>query len=75
MLVHAIAIAALVVAIAAAVAMIVVLAYGAYEIAWKAKRLRTDLAQLQELNTGLAGLQDGIAAARARIATASVELR
>lgn len=72
---HAIAIAAAVVAIVAAVVLVVVLAYGAYEISWKAKRLRNDLAHLQELNEGLAGLQAGVAAAQQRIAIASAELR
>ncbi len=50
---------------------VVVLGYGAYEIAWKAKRLRGDLAELQtlagqaeHLQRRLTEIQDRLAASR-----------
>ena len=53
--------------IAAAVIAVVVLGYCAYELGWKTRRLRRDVAQLQSLNGQLVELQGGIAAAQERI--------
>lgn len=54
--------------VAAAVVAVVVLAFCAYEITWKSRRLRTDLATLQRLGTAAAGLQTDVAAAQDRLA-------
>ncbi|WP_375498890.1 hypothetical protein [uncultured Jatrophihabitans sp.] len=54
--------------LAAVVVAIVVLGFCAYELAWKARRLRRDVTQLQSLNGQLVELQSGIAAAQERIA-------
>ncbi|MBE7190287.1 hypothetical protein [Jatrophihabitans endophyticus] len=61
--------------IAAAAIAVVVLGFCAYEIAWKSKRLRSDVAELMTLTAGLTDLQGSIAVARQRIAAASAELR
>lgn len=45
----------------------VVVAFCAYEISWKSKRLRTDLAKLAGLQATLAGLQDEVAATQRRM--------
>jgi hypothetical protein len=47
---------------------LVVLGFCAYEIVWKANRLRRDLGKLQGLNDQLAELRDGLAAAQDRAA-------
>jgi outer membrane murein-binding lipoprotein Lpp len=56
--------------IAAVVVAIVVLGFCAYELIWKTRRLQRDVAQLQSLNTQLADVQSGIAAAQQRIGAA-----
>jgi outer membrane murein-binding lipoprotein Lpp len=56
----------------AVVIAVVVLGFCAYELAWKLRRLRRDVAQLQVLNGQLVDLQGGIAAARERISAAGV---
>lgn len=53
--------------IAAVVVAVVVLGFCVYELAWKTRRLRRDVAQLQTLNGQLLQLQGGIAAAQERI--------
>ena len=58
--------------IAAAVIALVVLGFCAYELAWKTRRLRRDVAQLQSLNAALIELQGGIAAAQERISAAGL---
>jgi outer membrane murein-binding lipoprotein Lpp len=52
--------------IGAAVFALLVLAFCAYEVAWKAKRLRTAQARLQELVDQFGQLQADLAAARQR---------
>lgn len=52
----------------AAVLALVVLGFCAYEIVWKANRLRSDLAGLQALQAQLDGLRDDAAATSARLA-------
>ena len=61
----------LIVWIAAAVVAVVVLGYCAYELVWKTKRLRRDLAQLQALNTQLASVQQTLTAAQGRLTAAT----
>lgn len=56
--------------IGAVVVAIVVLGFCAYELIWKARRLQRDVAQLQSLNTQLADVQSGIAAAQQRLGAA-----
>ncbi|MGH8861203.1 MAG: hypothetical protein ACRDVG_08215 [Jatrophihabitantaceae bacterium] len=51
----------------AVVVAVVVLAFCAYELTWKGKRLRDDLAKLQGLADSLAGLQDDLSAAQLRM--------
>ena len=58
--------------IGAVVVALVVLGFCAYELAWKSRRLRRDVAGLQSLNAQLAELQGGIAAARERITAAGL---
>ena len=58
--------------IGAAVVAVVVLGFCAYELSWKARRLRRDLAQLQELNGQLVDVQGGISAAQARLSAAGL---
>ncbi|MDT4985390.1 MAG: hypothetical protein QOF95_2880 [Pseudonocardiales bacterium] len=50
----------------------VVLGFCAYEIAWKSRRLRRDVRQLQELGDGFAQLQSQLAAAQQRRARPGV---
>ena len=47
----------------------VVLGFCAYEIVWKAKRLRTDLTQLQLMAEQVTDLRSQLAAAQERLAT------
>ncbi len=47
--------------LAALVVAVVVFGYCAYELAWKTRRLRRDLAQLQTLNGQLGELYTGLA--------------
>jgi hypothetical protein len=54
---------------AAAVVAVVILGYCAYEIAWKARRLRRDLGQLQAQAAQLRELRTRVADARQRLAT------
>lgn len=56
--------------IAAAVVAAVVLGYCAYEIIWKAKRLRSDLAELQALAGQAQELQQRLSDAQERLALA-----
>ena len=56
-------------ATAAAVA-VLVLGFCAYEIVWKANRLRRDVAQLQEVADQLTVLRDELATAQQRAAAA-----
>ena len=58
--------------IGATVVAVVVLGFCAYELSWKARRLRRDLTQLQELSRQLVDVQGGIAAARARLSAAGL---
>jgi hypothetical protein len=51
----------------AAVLALVVLGFCAYEIVWKARRLRSDLGSLQALQGQLDALRDDAAAASARL--------
>jgi len=53
--------------IGAAVLAAVVVAFCAYELTWKGKRLRTDLAKLQQLSGDLAQLQIEVAATQQRM--------
>ena len=55
---------------AAAVVAVVVLGFCAYEIIWKANRLRRDVAGLQVAADQLTELRDGLAAAQQRAAAA-----
>ncbi|MCW2497690.1 hypothetical protein [Jatrophihabitans sp.] len=48
----------------------IVFGFGAYELNWKARRLRADLARLEALNERLGGLQSQIAEAQQRLAAA-----
>jgi len=52
--------------IVAALIAAVVLGFCAYEIVWKANRLRRDLGKLEALNAELAELRAGLAAAQQR---------
>lgn len=54
---------------AAAVVALVVLGFCAYELAWKSKRLRGDLRELQELAGRAQLLRSDLAAVQERIAT------
>jgi outer membrane murein-binding lipoprotein Lpp len=45
----------------------VVVAFCAYELTWKSKRLRTDLRKLQQLSGDLAELQNEVAATQQRM--------
>ena len=58
--------------IAAVVVALVVLGFCAYELAWKSRRLRRDVAGLQSLNEQLVELRSGIAAAQERITAAGL---
>ncbi len=54
---------------AAAVAVaVVILGFCAYELVWKGKRLRADLAKLQTLTVQLRALQSDVAASQTRAA-------
>ncbi len=53
--------------IGAAVLAAVVLAFCAYELTWKSKRLRADLAKLQGLSSELSELQDEVSATQLRM--------
>ena len=55
---------------AAAVIALVVLGFCAYEIIWKANRLRRDVAKLQISADQLTELRDGLAAVQQRAAAA-----
>jgi outer membrane murein-binding lipoprotein Lpp len=55
---------------AAAVVAVIVLGFCAYEIIWKANRLRRDVTQLQVATEQLAELRAGLAAAQQRAAAA-----
>lgn len=57
---------------AAAVVALVVLGFCAYEISWKAARLRRDLSRLQASADQLARLRGDLAAVQERIAAAGV---
>ena len=61
--------------IAAAAIAVVVLGFCAYEIMWKSKRLRTDMAQLMTLNGQLTELQGSIMTVQQRFAATSAEMR
>lgn len=61
--------------IAAAVIAVVVLGFCAYEIVWKAKRLRSDVGALMALGEQLGELQSSVAIVQRRLAAASAELR
>jgi len=63
--VSGIAVVAWIIALALAA---VVLAFCAYEIVWKARRLQRDLAQLQAVTQRLQGMQTDLAAAQRRLA-------
>ena len=52
----------------AVVLALVVLGFGAYELTWKANRLRADLARLEALQTQLDRLRDDAVAASVRLA-------
>lgn len=54
--------------IAAAVVAVVVLGFCTYEIVWKAKRLRSDLAELKVLADQLQGLSGQLADTQQRLA-------
>jgi hypothetical protein len=54
--------------IVAFVLAIVVLAFCAYEIVWKSRRLQADLAKLQEVALQLQGMQTEVAAVQSRLA-------
>jgi hypothetical protein len=56
----------------AALVALVVLGFCAYEIAWKTKRLRRDVRQLQELADQLVRLRSQLADAQQRVATAGL---
>jgi len=45
----------------------VVVAFCAYEVTWKSKRLRTDLAKLEQLSGDLSALQDEVSATQLRM--------
>lgn len=60
--------------LAALVVALVVLAFCAYEINWKSRRLRDDLAKLQALQTSVEGLQAEVAAVQHRVAAAQADL-
>jgi hypothetical protein len=51
---------------------IVVFGFGAYELTWKARRLRSDLVRLNSLSERLAELQTQIGDAQERIADAGM---
>lgn len=53
--------------IGAVVLAAVVVVFCAYELTWKGKRLRTDLAKLQRLSGDLAELQNEVAATQQRM--------
>jgi hypothetical protein len=46
---------------------LVLFGFGAYELTWKARRLRADLSRLEGLNERLSGLQGQIADVQGRI--------
>ncbi len=58
--------------VTALVVALVVLGFCAYEITWKSRRLRADLAELQGLATSAQRLQQGVAAAQERAAAAQL---
>ena len=61
--------------IAAAAIAVVVMGFCAYEIAWKSKRLRSDVGELLSLSGQLTDLQGSIAVVSQRVAVAAAELR
>jgi hypothetical protein len=56
--------------IAAAVLALLVLGYCAFELTWRARRLRGDLDRLAELAARAAGMRDQLADAQRRLAAA-----
>jgi hypothetical protein len=58
--------------LAAVVLALVVLGFCAYELSWKARRLRRDLAQVQGVGTTFAQLRDEVDAAQQRLARIGV---
>jgi outer membrane murein-binding lipoprotein Lpp len=63
---------ALIALLGAVVIAAVVLGYCAYEIAWRTRRLKRDVQQLQELVDGFAQLRSHLSAAQQRLERASV---
>lgn len=61
--------------VAALVVGVVILGFCGYEVAWKADRLRRDLARLQALTEPIAAIQNDIAAARHRALRAAQSMR
>jgi hypothetical protein len=57
---------------AAVMVALVLLGFCAYEISWKAKRLRGDLRQLQVVADRLAELRAGVAETQQRVAAAGL---
>jgi hypothetical protein len=56
----------------AAVVALVVLGFCAYELAWKARRLRTDLSRLAEVSEQLGDLRAQLDSARRRVRDAGL---
>jgi type VI protein secretion system component VasK len=54
--------------IAALAIAVVVLAFCGYEVTWKARRLRRDVARLRELSAAVEGVQQQVAHVQQRIA-------
>ena len=61
--------------VAAVVIAVIVLGFCAYEIAWKSKRLRSDVGELLALSASLAELQGSVSVVAQRLAAASAEMR
>jgi type II secretory pathway component PulM len=61
----------LIVWLAALVVALVILGFGAYELVWKTKRLRRELARLQASTAQLATMQHTLASAQERVAAAA----
>lgn len=60
--------------IGGAVLAVVVLGFSAYELTWKARRLRADLVKLASLSERLTQLQSQIGAAQDRVSVPGPEL-